>query len=91
MVDPKEHWARKADELKKAGKFEEAVGILDKVQEIEKEEKDDNFWYKKANHSCELGEYDQALDELKKDLEINQKSYETFFLIGKAPTPPMLA
>jgi tetratricopeptide (TPR) repeat protein len=83
MVDPKEHWARKAEELKKAGKFEEAVGILDKVQEIEKEEKDDNFWYKKAIHSCELGEYDQALDELKKDLEINQKSYETFFLIGK--------
>jgi hypothetical protein len=28
MVDPKEHWARKAEDLKKAGKFEEAIGIL---------------------------------------------------------------
>ncbi len=83
MVDPKEHWATKAEELKKARKFEEAIGILDKVQEIEKEERANDFWYKKAIHSCELGEYDQALNELKKDLEINQKSYETFFLIGR--------
>jgi len=83
MVDPKEHWATKAEELKKAGKFEEVVGLLDKVQEIEKEEKDDNFWYKKAIQYCDLGEYEQAIDALGKDLEINQKSYETFFLLGK--------
>jgi len=83
MVDPKEHWETKAQELKKDRKFEEAVGILDKVQELEKEEKADDFWYKKAIHYCEIGEYEQGIDALYKDLEINQKSYETFFLLGK--------
>ena len=38
MVEPKELWTSKADELKKAGKFEEAIKFLDKVQELEKEE-----------------------------------------------------
>ena len=83
MVDPKEYWAKKAEELKKDRKFEEAVGILDKVQKIEKEEGADDFWYKKATHSYELGEYEQAINELSKDLETNQKSYDTFFLMGK--------
>ncbi len=83
MTDPKEYWATKAEELKKAGKFEEAVGILDKVQEIEKEEKADDFWYRKAIQYCDLGEYEKAIDALDKDLEINKKSYETFFLLGK--------
>jgi len=83
MVDPKEHWATKAEELKKARKFEEAVGILNKVQEIEKEEKADDFWYRKAIQYCDLGEYEEAIVALDKDLEINKKSYETFFLLGK--------
>ena len=83
MVDPKEHWATKAEELKKDRRFEEAVGILDKVQEIKKEERADNFWYKKAIHSCDLGEYEQAVEEVRKDLETNQKSFESFFLMGK--------
>ena len=82
MVDPKEHWAQKADELKKAGKFEEAVEILTKVNEIEKESKAEDFWYKKAIHSCELGEYEQAINEIQKDLEVNQ-NYDSFFLMGK--------
>ena len=83
MVEPKEHWETKAQELKKSGKFEEAIEVLNKVQELEKEEKADDFWYKKAIHYCELGEYEQGIDALYKDLEINQKSYETFFLLGK--------
>ena len=83
MVDAKEHWAKKADELRKEGRFEEVVGILNKVRKIEKEERADDFWYKKATHSYELGEYEQATDELRKELEINKKSYETFFLMGK--------
>lgn len=82
MVDPKEHWAQKADELKKSGKFEEAVEILSKVEEIKKEERDEDFWYKKAIHSCELGEYEQAITELDKELEIN-RDYDAFFLKGK--------
>ena len=83
MVEPKEHWILKAEKLKEEGKFEEAVKILDKVQELEKEEKEDNFWYKKAIHFCEIAEYEQALESLYKDLEVNQKSYDTFFLLGK--------
>ena len=82
MVDPKEHWAQKAEELKKDGKFEEAVEILTKVTEIEKEAKAEDFWYKKAIHSCELGEYEQAENELQKDLEVNQ-NYNSLFLMGK--------
>ena len=31
MVDPKDNWAKKVEELKKDRKFEEAVGILKKV------------------------------------------------------------
>ena len=83
MVDPKEHWTTKAEELKKQGKFEEAVEILTKVQEIEKEEKSDDYWYKKAIHSCELGEYEQAIEELKKDTEINKSNFENLFLLGR--------
>ena len=83
MVEPKEHWISKAEKLKKEGKFEEAVKILDKVQEIENEEREEDFWYKKAIHFCEIAEYDQALESLFKDLEVNQKSYDTFFLLGK--------
>ncbi len=83
MVEPKEHWELKAEEFKKAGKFEEAVKILDKIQELVKEEKEENFWNKKAIHYCEIGEYEKAKDALYKDLEMNQKSYETFFLMGK--------
>ena len=83
MVEPKEHWELKAEEFKKAGKFEEAVKILDKIQELVKEEKEEDFWNKKAIHYWEIGEYEKAKDALYKDLEMNQKSYETFFLMGK--------
>ena len=83
MTDPKEHWAEKAEELKKNRKFEEAIKMLDKVQEVKREEKEDNFWYKKAINYCEIGEYEQAKDTLEKDLEINQKSFDSFFLMGK--------
>ncbi|MFQ5440930.1 MAG: tetratricopeptide repeat protein [Nitrosopumilaceae archaeon] len=83
MADPKEIWTQKAENLKKAGKFEEAIKMLDKVQEVKREEKDENFWYKKATHYCEIGEYEEAKNALDKDLETNQKSYDSFFLMGK--------
>lgn len=83
MSEPKEHWASKAEEFKKEGKFEEAIKMLDKVRELEKEEKEDDFWYKKAINFCDIGEYEQAKQSLSKDLEVNQKSYESFFLFGK--------
>ena len=83
MTDPKEHWALKADEFKKSGKFEEAIKMLDKVNEVEREEKDFDHWYKKAIHFCEIGEYVPAKNALEKDLETKQKSYDSFFLMGK--------
>jgi tetratricopeptide (TPR) repeat protein len=83
VVEPKEHWSIKAEEFKKERKFEEAVKMLDKVHELEKEEKEDNFWYKKATQYCDIGEYEQAKDALNQDLKINQKNFETFFLMGK--------
>ena len=83
MADPKQYWTSKAEELKKAGKFEEAIKILDKVQQIEKEEKQDDFWSKKAAHYCEIGEYEQAKDAIYKDFERGHKSYDMFFLLGK--------
>jgi tetratricopeptide (TPR) repeat protein len=83
MADPKEYWTSKAEDLKKDGKFEEAIKIMDKIQEIEKEEKQDDFWNKKAIQYCEIGEYEQAKDALYKDLERNSKSYDTLFLLGK--------
>ncbi len=72
----------KATELKKQGKFEEALKFADKAQEVKKEEKSDNFWYNKAVRCCEFGEYEEAIDCLNKDLIVHKKSYETFFLKG---------
>ena len=83
VAEPKEHWASKAEELKKNRKFEEAIEILDKVKELEKEEKEEDYWYKKAENYCEIGEYEKAKDALDKDLEIHRKSFRTFFLLGK--------
>ncbi len=83
MVEPREHWILKAEQLKKEGRFEEAIKILDKVNEIKNEERDVDFWYKKAQNYCEIGEFEQAKDTLYKDLEINSKKYETYFLLGK--------
>lgn len=83
MVDPKEYWASKANKLKSAGKFEEAVKILDKITNITKDEYSDNYWYDKSKHFFEIGEYEQAEKSLLKDLETGHKSYENFFLFGK--------
>jgi tetratricopeptide (TPR) repeat protein len=82
-VEPKEHWKSKAEELKKVRKFEEAVKIMNKVKEIERSDTSEDYWYEKANNLYEIGEYEQAKDALFKDLEVHQKSYNTFFLLGK--------
>jgi len=64
-------------------KFEEAIKIFDKVKGMKEQEKDDDFWNKKANHYWEIGEFEQAKNALEKDLEINNKSFDSFFLMGK--------
>ena len=82
MKDIPSIYNEKATELKKQGKFEEALKFADKAQEVKKEEKSDNFWYKKAVRCCEFGEYEEAIDCLDKDLSVHKKSYETYFLKG---------
>ena len=83
MKDPQEHWGQKAENLKKSGKFEEAIKIFDKVKGIKDQEKDPNYWNKKAIHCCDIGEFEQAKNALEKDLEINKKSFDSYFLMGK--------
>lgn len=82
MKDIPSIYTDKATELKKQGKFEEALKFADKAQEVKKEEKSDNFWYNKAVRCCEFGEYEEAVDCLDKDLTVHKKSYEAFFLKG---------
>ena len=84
MTDPKDHLEIKVKELKKEGKFEEAVEILDKIREIKEEEKGYDFWHKRAIHFCNLGEYEQAKDALSKELEINTKKYDVLIFLGKS-------
>lgn len=83
MVNLKKYWLTKAEDLKKEGKFEDSIEVLDKIKELEREEEGDDFWYKRAIHYCDLGEYDLAKNALRKELEINQKNYETLILLGK--------
>ena len=75
MEDIPSIYNKKAAELKKERKFEEALKFVDKATEVEKEEKSDYFWYKKAVRCCEFGEYEEAIDCLDKDLSVHKKSY----------------
>ena len=83
MVEPKEYWEKKVQELKNSGEFEEAIKILDKIAKIEKEETGEEFWYNKAKHYFEIKEYGQAKDAINKDFERGRKNFERFFLLGK--------
>lgn len=83
MDEPKEYWAQKAEELKKDGKFEEAVKALDKIHEIENEEKQVDYMYKKAIQYYNIGNLEQAKNTIYSDLQAGHKSYEHFFLLGK--------
>jgi tetratricopeptide (TPR) repeat protein len=74
---------KRADELKNARKFEEALKVMDEANKIKDEEKSPDFWYKRGIRFCEFGEYEKALDCFDKDLTLHQKSYETFFEKGK--------
>jgi len=82
MKDIPSFYVKKAEELKKVKKFEEALKFTDKATEIKKEEKSEYFWYKKAVHCCEFGEYEEAIECLDKDLSMHEKSYEAYFLKG---------
>jgi tetratricopeptide (TPR) repeat protein len=82
MEDIPSIYDKKAEESKKARKFEEALKFTDKAVEVKKEEKSENYWYKKAVRCCEFGEYEEAITCLDLDLSVHKKSYETYFLKG---------
>ena len=82
MKDISSFYTKKAEELKKARKFEEALKLNDKATQIKEEEKSDYFWYKRAVHLLEFEEYEDAKKCLDKDLSVHKKSYETYYLKG---------
>ncbi len=83
MEDLASNFNEKAEKLKKDRKFEEALKLTDKVQEIQKEQRDSDYWYKRGMRFAELGEYEKALDCYNKDLTIHEKSYTVFLERGK--------
>jgi tetratricopeptide (TPR) repeat protein len=83
MDDLDSFFFKRADELKKARRFEEALKLVDEANKIKEEEKSPDFWYKRGLRFCEFGEYEKALDYFDKDLLLHQKSYKTYFEKGK--------
>lgn len=83
MVEPKEFWSQKAEQLKRTGKFEEAVFALDKIHEIEKEERQSDYWYKRGIQYFDIGNYEEAKKAIYKHLELGNKGYEHFVFLGK--------
>ncbi|MGI0056339.1 MAG: tetratricopeptide repeat protein [Nitrosarchaeum sp.] len=83
MDDLVSFFNKKADELKKAKKFEEALKFIDEANKVKEEENSPDFWYRRGIRLCEFGEYEKALDCFDKDLDLHQKSYETFFTKAK--------
>lgn len=83
MDDIPSIYNKKAEELKKARKFEEALKFTDKARIIKKEERAEDFWYKKAVRCQELGEYEDAIKCLDKEVSVHTASFETYFLKGQ--------
>jgi len=54
MVAPKDHWAKKAEELKKDRKFEEAVRILKKVDYYHNKIQNLEIMHKRCKISIQL-------------------------------------
>jgi len=76
-------YKKKADESKKAKKFEEALNYTDKANKIKGEQKSPDFWYKKGIQFSEFGEYEKALECFDKDLSLREKTFDVFFAKGK--------
>jgi len=83
MEDIPLYYDKKAVELKKVRKFEEALKLADKAKAIKDEEKSEDFWYKKAVHCQEFGEYEDAIECLDKEVLVHSPSFETYFLKGQ--------
>ena len=83
MKDIPSFYDKKAEELKKAKKFEEALKFTDKAREVKEEETSEDFWYKKAVRCQEVGEYEDAIKCLDKDLLVHEQSFDSHFLKGQ--------
>ena len=83
MDDFSSFYEKKAGELKKAKKFEDALNYTDKADEIKEEQKAPNFWYKRGIRFLEFGEYEKALECFEKDLALREKTFDAFFVKGK--------
>lgn len=83
MDDLSSSLSSEANKLIKEKKFEEALKIIDEVQQIKKEQKSTDFWYVRGLRLCDVGEYEQALECFDNDLTLNQKSFNVFFKKGQ--------
>lgn len=83
MDDLSPFLTNKANELIKEKKFEEALKIMDEIQQIKEEQKSPDFWYVRGLRLCDVGEYEQALECFDKDLTLNRKSFNAFFKKGQ--------
>ena len=83
LDDPALFFEKKARELKKQKKFEEALLFSDKAKKIRDDESSSDFWYKKGFHFIEVGEFEKAIECFDNDISKRRKSYETFFAKGK--------
>jgi len=75
---------RKATELKKMRKFEEAEDCLRKVKEIEDSKQSRDFWFKNGVSFLELEKYEEAIKCFNRDLAINNEDFDTYYKKGIA-------
>ena len=83
MDDLESFYGKKADQLKKEKKYEEALLFSQKAKEIRDDEKSSDYWYKKGIHLVELGKFENAIECFDNDILKHQKSYNVFLAKGK--------
>lgn len=83
MDDLESFYEKKAEQLKKQKKFEEALLFSQKAKQIRDDEKFPDYWYKKGIHFVEEGEFENAIECFDNDILKYQKSYRTFLAKGK--------
>lgn len=72
----------KAEQYKKAGKFEDALELLNKARIMQESKKPENYWKDKGLDKLELGKYEDAVKCFDNELEINGKSFDAYFAKG---------
>lgn len=72
----------KAEQLKKAGNFEEALKLLNTARGMDAKKKAEKYWRQLGLSNLASGKYEVALDCFDNDLEVNGKSFDTLFAKG---------